>query len=289
MGWTLRETTEIPPLRAVYAGDLPAEAGLASSAALEVATAAAWLSLAGHSLARSASMEMARLCHRAEKEFVGVPCGLMDQAAAALGRQGHALYLDCRDQTFVHVPLPANTSILVFDTGVSRQLRSGQLRQRRLEGQRAVEILRAAGLELDALRDLSRADLDRLPKLPVSLFRRVRHVVGEIARVQEATAALQAGDLAGFGQLMVASHRSSAEDYESTIDELDYLVAVAADRPGCYGARVTGAGFGGAVVALVDSPRSGDVIAEVAGAYRRRFGREPEVERCISADGLVFG
>ena len=242
--------------------NVPRGAGLSSSAALEVAVGRALCDLPGDALAR--------LCQRAENEFVGVQCGIMDQFASANARAGHALLLDCRDLSHRHVPIPAGAAILVCDSRIKRHLAGTAYNERRATCQRAASLL-----GVSALRD---ATLDAVERLPEPMRKRARHVVSENNRTVAAAAALSAGDLVSVGQLMDESHRSMRDDYEIVPGELDALAAVMRDVPGCYGARLTGAGFGGCCVGIADRAAAAEVqaAAEALGAI---------VHDCRAADG----
>ena len=253
--------------------DLPLGAGLGSSAALEVAVAHALLALAG---ARVVPAGVARLCQRAENDFVGARCGIMDQAIACLGRAEHALLLDCRSGTTNHVPLPASLEIVVASSGVRHVLADGEYNRRRAECEEVVARLSAGGLSIRALRDVTLDDLDRVRAwLGEPLYRRARHVITENARVLEFAALLRADDPSGLGRLLRESHASLRDDYEVSCDELDLLVQQATGLPGLVGARMTGGGFGGCTVNLV---RAGG-----GASFARSLG-----EACARAGGLVI-
>ncbi len=236
----------VPGARLYITSRLPMGAGLASSAALEVAVLRALCALYRLDLDDRA---LAQLAQRAEATYVGVRCGVMDQMVASLGRKDHALFLDTRTLEVAHVPLPAGVRVAVVDSGVPRRLAEAGYNQRRSECEAA-----ARALGVPALRDLTPADLPRLEALPAPLARRARHVITENARVLEGLEALKRGDAARFGALMLASHASLRDDFEVSTPELDALVALALEA-GALGARLTGAGFGGAIVALVPKNR----------------------------------
>ena len=257
--------------------DLPEGAGLSSSAALEAATALALLGAHGVDVSAADRPQLALLCQRAEAEFVGVPCGVMDQFAVLCGRPGSALRLDCARLEARAVALPAALALLIFDTGVERSLRSGAYAERRAECERARAQAEAAlGRTLGSLSDLHVAELGALARAldPVAL-RRARHVVTENQRVADFEAALARGELAAAGAALFAGHASLRDDFEVTCAESDALVADARELPGCLGARMTGAGFGGCTVQLVraeDAERFAEALAE---RFRKRFGRTP--------------
>lgn len=242
--WVLRKHGyQVRGIRAYVKSDVPMSGGLSSSAALEVATLRAMRELYGLPLD---DVQIAQLAQQAEVEYVGVRCGIMDQMASSAGRLGYALFLDTRDLDSKLVPLPGGYKVVVVDSSVPRRLAESGYNTRRAECERACELL-----GVQSLRELSLADLPRINALPEPLNRRARHVVTENARVLEGVEALEQGDIKRFGELMVASHNSLRDDYEVSIPELDQLVA-AMLKHGAIGARLTGAGFGGATVALVE-------------------------------------
>ncbi|MDR7486074.1 MAG: galactokinase [Armatimonadota bacterium] len=231
----------------IYLGrGVPVGAGLASSAALEVGVLRALRALYGIPLD---DLRLALIAHRAEVEYVGVRCGVMDQIAAALARPGQALFLDTRTLAWEAIPIPDGFRFVVVDSGVPRRLAEAGYNRRRAECEAA-----AARLGVRALRDVAPEALDRVASLPDPLNRRARHVVTENARVLEGVEALRRGDAEAFGRLMLASHRSLRDDYDVSTQELDRLVYLAVEH-GALGARLTGAGFGGCIVALVPADR----------------------------------
>ena len=268
----------------LVAGDVPEGAGLSSSAALEMALAAALASLAGWSLDRRA---LALAGQAAEHRFVGTRCGIMDQLVSMLGQAGHALLIDCR--TLDTRPIPVHgerAAILVFDSGVRHRHASGEYNVRRAQCEEAAARLGALLPGVRALRDVTPAELERhASSLSEPLRRRARHVVLEIDRTVKAATALAAGDLAGFGQLMFASHLSLRDDFEVSVPELDSLVQAARSAPGVLGARMTGGGFGGCAVALCESGAVDAAGAAIAKAFALRFGRAPAWFVTRAADG----
>jgi len=255
---------------AVIAGDLPIGSGLSSSAALEIAMALALEHAAGVTVP---PRERALLCHQAEVEFVGVPCGIMDQFAVSLCRRGHALFLDCRSLDTHHIPLPADVVLAVCDTGVRRSLQDSRYADRRHECEAAVRLLQARRPAMASLRDVTPDDLPLVDDLPAPLRGRGRHVVTENVRVIETARALESGDTGRLREIFLASHHSLRDDYGVSSPELDAMVAAALEAPGCLAARLTGAGFGGAVVALVCRDRQDAFLKAVARGYRRRTNR----------------
>jgi len=285
VAWALRVAGfELSGLDAALSSDVPIGAGLSSSAAVEVAFAMAWAALGDLEIEKQG---LASLCQRAENEYVGVACGIMDQTASLLGRAGHALLLDCRTLSSEQVPLPDRVVVVVSDTGVRRRLSgSGNYNSRRAQVQEGLRLLHAHLPEIASLRDVSARDLERLEHLlPEPARRRVRHVVTEIARVQAGAESLRAGRLEAFGEALIASHLSSRQDYESSIFELDVLSEAAWAVEGCHGARLSGAGFGGCTLSLVEKGAIERFKKEVGAAYRAAVGREPPIYVCETADG----
>ena len=285
VAWSLgQEGMQLEGMAAVLTSDVPTGAGLSSSAAVEVALACAWQALSGFDLD---GKRIALACQRAENEYVGVRCGIMDQMAAVWGRADHALLLDCRLLDVELVPLPALVAIVVVDSGVRRELAASEYNQRRRECEEAVHRLSQHLPGIHTLRDMTAGQLAELQgHLPGVLYRRARHVVTENARVLAAAAALRAGDLAAVGQAMRQSHQSLRDDYQVSSPELDLLAETAWAVPGCYGARLTGAGFGGCVVALVSQGAVTDLCTTISQAYEARFARAPAITVCRAADGV---
>lgn len=261
-----------------FTSTLPSGAGLSSSAALEVATAALLLKLYPLPLSR---IEIAKLCRLAENEFVGVNCGLLDQATSVFGRKDHLVFLDCRAESVETIPLSAHLGLLVINSGVKHALVGGEYNERR---EQCFEAARRMGLE--ALRDATSAQLEAAD-LPDLVKRRARHVVGENNRVFQAVEALESGDAERLGALMTASHRSSIVNFENSTLELDLLVDLAIQQKGCLGARLTGGGFGGAIVALVDLQSADRVLHEVKSAYETRSSHRAEGRLCRAGDGAL--
>ena len=268
------------------ASAVPRESGLSSSAALGVAVVRALDRLHGFGLDAEG---VARVAHRGERDFVGTGCGIMDQAASALGRAGHVLRIDCRSLEVEAVPAGAGLALLIADSGVPRRLAEGGYRTRVDECAEALSRLRAAGLApgARALRDLGPEDLPAAARaLPETLFRRVRHVVTENARVDATCAALRAGDLAAVGARLREGMASLRDDFAVSTPELDHLCALADARAGVFGSRLTGAGFGGCTLHLV-RPDAAEAVAEaLAAGFAARFGRRPPVLRVRPADGV---
>jgi galactokinase len=261
-----------------FESTLPTGAGLSSSAALEVATALLLSKLYPFSLA---PMDLAKLCRRAENEFVGVNCGLLDQASSVFGRKDHLVFLDCRSEEVKNIPLPPHLALLVVNSGVKHALVGGEYNERR---EQCFEAARHMGVE--ALRDATLRELEAAP-MPDLAKRRARHVVGENERVFEAIAALEKGDGGLMGALMSASHRSSMGNFENSTPELDLLVRLATEQKGCLGARLTGGGFGGAIVALVEAADVDRVAEEVGKAYSEKTGIQATPYLCRAGDGAL--
>lgn len=266
------------------AGDVPRGAGLSSSAALEVATVMFAQATGGFELP---AVEAVRLARTAENEFVGVACGVMDQFVARLARQGTALLIDTESLEYRHIPLPPGAAFVVTDTGVRRQLVSSEYNRRRAECEAA---LAAARRHLRGAwrlpRQLSRGDLAALEgAMPAVQLRRLRHLVEENARVLEAVQALRQGRLAAFGELMNASHESLRTLFEVSSPELDAAVSVARRVPGVLGARMTGAGFGGCTVTLVDAQAVPRLVVALKREYPPRTGKVPQVLVVQASDG----
>src|SRR5579883_1452018 len=280
----------LPGADAVIAGDVPLGAGMSSSAALEVATATFFAALAGLKLE---PLEVARLGQQAEHHAVGVRVGILDQAASCLGRAGQAILLDCRSLAHEAIAFNlADVRLLVCDTGVRRELAASAYNERRRECEEAAAWLaRELAAEgntqpITALRDVSPEAFARHEgKLPEPLRRRARHVISENARVLRAADALRAGDAAAFGHLLYESHASLRDDYEVSCAELDAIVEIARQTPGVFGARLTGAGFGGCALALVRDDAVEAFSAALARDYTARTGREATVHACSVGDG----
>ena len=264
-------------------GEVPLGAGLSSSAAIEVATACALLDISGCPMDR---MHRARLCQKAENEFVGAQCGIMDQFVSLHGRRGHALLLDCRSLEYEPVPIPADVRLVICNTMVKHEVAFSGYNRRRAECEEAVRRLAAALPGIRALRDVTPEQLDRDQSfLPPTIFRRARHVVSENARVLKAAVALRSGDLSEFGRAMAESHRSLRDDYEVSCTELDAMVDLASRHKAVYGARMTGGGFGGCTINIVNADHVDEFRDEIVSAYERVSGRRPDTYVCSATDG----
>jgi len=250
----------VPGADLMIESTVPIGAGVSSSAAIEVATAHALLALAGRS---ADGLSIARWGQKAENDFVGMPCGIMDQYASANGVEGAALMLDCAHLTSTVAPLPANASFLLVDSGVRHAHVDGAYRDRRVDCEAAAKILGVGLLAEVSENDLSAA----LPRLPPGPAKRCRHVVTETARVRRAADALARGDLAGLGELMNQSHASLRNDMEVSVPEVDQLAQIARDTPGVFGARMMGGGFGGCIIALADQGQADVAQAAIVERY----------------------
>jgi galactokinase len=275
---------KLPGLNAVITGDVPIGSGLSSSAAVEVSMAYTWQVLAGFELSR---VELALLCQRAENEFVGMKCGIMDQFVSALGQRAHALLIDCRSLEYRPIPIPPGVAVVVADTRKRRGLVDSEYNTRRWECEEGVRILQRHLPHIKALRDVSVAQFAEYEgQLPEKVRQRCRHVIHENERVIKGIAALQLGDLDTFGQLMNESHTSLRDDYEVSCEELDIMVEAAWKVDGVYGSRMTGAGFGGCTVSLVAEGGVEDFRAQVAAAYQEATGIIPHIYVCRAEDGV---
>lgn len=264
--------------------DVPRGAGLSSSAALEVAVGYTFQLLNRLNLLGE---ELALLAQGAENTFVGVQSGIMDQFISVLGQEGHALLLDCRDLTYRPVALPPDVRVVVCDSHVARTLAGSAYNQRRQECEAAVILLQQWYPRITALRDVLPEQLAaHETDLPEPVRSRARHVVHENSRVLRGATALEAGDVEQFGRLMNASHASLRDLYEVSVRQLDVLVEAAQTAPGCYGSRLTGAGFGGCTVSLVDTEAIEMFERSVAQAYRETTGIEPTIYVCRVSDGV---
>ncbi|HVA93153.1 MAG TPA: galactokinase [Chloroflexota bacterium] len=279
----LERGAALPGVELAIAGDVPAGAGMSSSAALCVGAVLLFSALADFPVD---GLTAAQIAQWAENEYVGVRVGLMDPYASRNGKADHALLLDCRSQTHELVPLPAGLVLGVCDTGVRRALAGSGYNDRRRACEDAVALLRPHIGGLRSLRDLDAAWLTDLKLfLPETLYRRAHHVVTENQRTLEAAGVLQTGDMARMGALVRASHASLRDDYEVSSKELDAMAEAADAAPGCFGARMMGGGFGGCAIALVSASRWDEFAEATTAGYRQRSGRETTIYRCRVTDG----
>jgi galactokinase len=258
--------------------DLPLGAGLSSSAAIELASALAFTRAAGAEPPRDV---LVKACRHAENHFVGVPCGILDQGVSGFGRKNHLVFIDCRGPRFDTVPLPEGVHFWIFNTHTKHALVDGLYAARHRECMEAARALGVAQL-VDASAGALAAAAGKLP--PVAA-QRARHIIEEIGRVDASVRALRAGDLAAVGRLLTASHRSSQTLFENSTPELDCLVSALVATPQVYGARLTGGGFGGAVMAMTSPAFSAAHAAGVAAAYEKAFGARPDILHTLTADG----
>ncbi|MGB8833641.1 MAG: galactokinase [Candidatus Sulfotelmatobacter sp.] len=264
-------------------GHVPIGAGLSSSAALEVASALALLDVSAGPLDRTA---VAALCQRAENEFVGSRCGIMDQFASLFSRPGQALLLDCRSLEVRFISIPHGASLVICNTMVKHSIAGGEYNLRRAECESAVQYFAQHRSGVNALRDVTDNDLMQHGRgLTSTLFRRSRHVVAENARVLAAADALESGDLHAFGQLMYESHRSLQNDFEVSCRELDIMVELAADIPGNYGSRMTGGGFGGCTINMVAKEMAKQFAERITSDYQSATQIRPTVYITGAAKG----
>jgi galactokinase len=267
----------------VIHGEVPLGAGLSSSASLEVATALALGSVSGIDVPR---LELVKLCQKAEHEFVGTRCGIMDQFVAVYGETGHGLMLDCRSLEYQLLALPHDFRLVVCNSMVRHELASGEYNRRRTDCEEGVKLLQPHLPGVRALRDVEVADLEAWKQvMPARVYRRCRHVVTENQRVLAAAKALQSGEAERFGGLMFQSHASLRDDYEVSCRELDLLVELASSRAGVCGARMTGGGFGGCTVNLVGADAADSFKEHILRAYREATGIIPEIYICEPAEG----
>jgi galactokinase len=265
-------------------GDVPLGAGLSSSAAIEVAVGFALLQQSG--LVTDLT-ELARLCQRGENEFVGARVGIMDQFVACYGRASHVLLLDCRSLEYKPVKLPPGIQLVISNTMVKHEIESSQYNTRRAECEEAVRTLRKVLPGVRALRDVTINQLEEnRALLNTTVYSRCRHVVTENERVQSAVRAFESGDLRALGQLMRGSHCSLRDDYQVSCKELDVMVEIAAAQPGVIGARMTGGGFGGCTINLVESAAVEAFKQNVAAEYLARTGRKPEIYVSLASEGV---
>jgi galactokinase len=278
-------THRISGANLVIKGEVPMGAGLSSSAAVEVSSALAFLAISGIELDRA---EVARLCQRAEHEYAGTKCGIMDQFISCFGRANHALLLDCRDLTYKMLKIDEQVRIIICNTKVRHELASGEYNRRRADCEAGVRYLQQHLPAVRALRDVTLEELDRYGEsLPEITFRRCRHVISENTRVLAAAKALQSVDLREFGRLMAESHRSLRDDYEVSCPELDIMVEIAQKIRGVFGARMTGGGFGGCTVNLVRADAVEEFHKTVAREYQAAVGLRPDIYTCSAADGAA--
>lgn len=284
VAWALHESSlTTPAMDAVFASDVPRGSGLSSSASVEMAFAVAWQALGGWVLP---PMQRALLGQKAENKYVGVNCGIMDQFASACGVANKLLLLDCRSLEWQTLPIPDDVVIVIADTTVKRKLTSSGYNERRQACEDAVKILSKDLTGIRALRDVSVDDFNRLCRqLPVEVEKRARHVVEEVERSRRAIPLLEQGNIREFGKIMNECHASLRDLYEVSIPELNAMAEIAQSLPGCFGARLTGAGFGGCTANLVEKSVAESFATELAKRYQQTAHLKPEIYICQSSDG----
>ncbi len=277
------EGHKIPGFSLTLWGDVPLGSGLSSSAALEVVTALAVLSLVGASYPGPV---LARLCQRAENEYVGASCGIMDQFISANGKKDHALLLDCRDLSFKLAPIPSHVALVIANTMVKHSVAGGDYPTRRAESEAACAVIASHRPGVPFLRDATLEDLDQWGSemAPKSLMR-ARHVISENLRTVAAADALLKGDLAELGRLMAEAHTSYSKDFEGSCEEADAMVALAQDLPGLIGARLTGGGFGGCTVNVVEQTQATAFAEALGKRYTAQFAIVPQIHICHASGG----
>jgi len=265
--------------------EVPLGSGLSSSAALEVAVAAALLGVAEQQMEL---IEMAKTCQQAENNFVGARCGIMDQFTACCARPAYGLLLDCRSLAYRHLPLPKAASLVISNTMVKHELARGEYNTRRAQCEEAVQLLVPDRAGIRALRDIDLAFLEQEKhRLPEVVYRRCRHVVSENLRVEQAADALESGNLEQLGRLMNDSHRSLRDDFEVSCTELNLMVDLATAIDGVYGSRMTGGGFGGCTISLVRSDSVEQFRSEVTAGYERATKLRPDIYVPQAAGGVT--
>jgi galactokinase len=264
-------------------GDVPLGSGLSSSAALEVSTALAVLSVLKATYPRP---QLARLCQRAENEFVGSSCGIMDQFISANGRKDHAMLLDCRDLSFKLAPIPPDVALVIANTMVKHSVVGGDYPTRRAEVEAACAVIASHRPGVKFLRDATVNDLERWGnEMSIESLKRARHVITENLRTVAFAAALERGDMNEVGRLMAEAHTSYSHDFEGSCAEADAMVELAQDLPGLIGARLTGGGFGGCTINLVEQSQAPGFAQALGALYAGQFGIVPQIHICHASDG----
>lgn len=287
VAWALQDAGyQVTGTQVAFASEIPIGAGLSSSAAVEVAFAVLWQVLGGWTLDR---LELARICQKGENEYVGVSCGLMDQFASACGVKDHALYFDTRSLAWEAAPLPSDTVLIIADSGVRRNLVSSEYNQRRSDCEQAVVFLKQFMPQIQSLRDVKTTEFAAFSDyLPDVIRRRAEHVVKEIHRVHSAYNALMRQDKQAMGALMYAGHRSLRDLFEVSTPELDLLVEITRGLPGIIGARLTGAGFGGCTINLVESEQAENFTQSLSEQYYHSTGKIARIYHCQASQGATF-
>ncbi len=279
MAWALQDAGfALTGWEGVLVSDVPIGAGLSSSAALELALARAFCAVSGWEWP---PVRMAQLSQKADNQWVGIQSGIMDQMISAVGQAGHALLIDCRSLEHELVPLPPETAVVILDTATRRGLVDSAYNERRAQCEAAAQFF-----DVKALRDVSMSEFLAVEAQMEPLMRqRARHVIGENVRTLNAARAMQHGDADLLGRLMNESHASLRDDYEVSSEALNAMVTIAQQEPGCFGARMTGAGFGGCAVALVDAAQAPAFAQRVAAAYTEVTSLQPQIYITNAADG----
>ena len=273
----------IPGFSLTLWGDVPLAAGLSSSASVEVSTALALASLTGVNHPRPV---LARLCQRAENEFVGANCGIMDQFISANGAENHALLLDCRDLSFKLAPIPQHVALVIANTMVKHSVAGGEYTSRRAQVEEASAVIARHRPQVRFLRDATLDDLKKWgSEMSLVARKRAHHVISENTRTVAAAEALLRGDLRELGRLMAEAHVSYSRDFEASCVEADAMVALAQDLPGLIGARLTGGGFGGCTINLVDREHAPEFSQALAARYSSEIGIDPEIFICHASGG----
>ena len=282
--WSLKQSGVVTPqFTMTLQGDVPLGAGLSSSASIEVAVALAALALAGKSMALT---DVALACKKAENGFVGAQSGIMDQYIACCGVKDHALVIDTRDLGSRAVPLPSDVRLVICNSMVKHSHAGGEYNERRAEVEEGSRALRAANPDIHELRDATLEDLEKArDSMSENAFLRCRHIITENVRVEEAATALAAGDMKRMGELMAEAHVSYRDDFAASCPEVDLLVELAAAEPGLIGARLTGGGFGGCTVNLVEAAHAEAFRRDIHSAYLERAGIDAEIYLCQAAAG----
>ena len=284
VAWALREAGyRVPGANLYITGDIPIGAGLSSSAAIQVSTGYALLSVAGQQIDLT---KLAQLCQRAENEFVGARVGIMDQFVSCHGRSGHALLIDCRSLEYRALKIPARIRLVICNTTVKHKLHSSEYNVRRAECEEAVRLLSSKLRGISSLRDLTLNDLERnRGLLSDTLYRRCRHIITENQRVCSVAKLFEQGTTDGLREVMAESHRSLRDDYEVSSRELDIMVEIAARQTGVYGSRMTGGGFGGCTINFVDQDFAAEFQRSVSAEYQKATGLRPDVYVCEASQG----
>ncbi|HUN86311.1 MAG TPA: galactokinase [Terracidiphilus sp.] len=277
------EGHKIPAFSLTLWGDVPLNSGLSSSASVEVATALAVMSLAG---VRYPGPVLARLCQRAENEFVGSSCGIMDQFISANGKEDHALLLDCRDLSFKLAPIPSHVALVIANTMVKHAVTGGEYTSRRAQVEEAAATIARHRPEVHFLRDATVEDLKKWGgEMSPDALKRARHVITENTRTVAAADALMKGDMKELGRLMAEAHTSYSRDFEASCVEADAMVALAQDLPGLIGARLTGGGFGGCTINLVEREHAAEFSEALGARYTTETGIAPQIFVCHASGG----